>query len=230
MLFRVSIASLAAAAAALLGSAPAAKAQPAYSWNGIYIGLDAGYANGSGSWVFTSTNLATLDTPKLDGWLLGGSIGAQHQFGQWVLGIDGSWEGGNSLKGSATCPGPTFTCELTVISVATLDAKLGYASGRWLAYVDGGWAGGKIDGRTYTTATGVVESSGSGWHNGWNAGVGVDYALTDSVLLGLQYDHVDLGRSDDTLDKVAGGTFVIDMHPQFDEVKARLTWKLNTGN
>ena len=33
----------------------------------------------------------------------------------------------------------------------------------------------------------------SQWHNGWTAGVGVEHAVTKNVIIGFEYNYIDLG-------------------------------------
>ena len=70
---------------------------PIYSWTGIYFGGHVG-----GAWAeetsttFTTTALALAGTQingTPTGFLGGGQVGGNYQFGQWVIGIeaDASW-------------------------------------------------------------------------------------------------------------------------------------------
>jgi len=99
--------------------------------------------------------LAGINT---SGWLLGAFFGAQKQWGNWVLGIEGDVDGGN-IKGSAT--GSTaFHCDFCDIDedghfalkhsasleskideLASIRGKIGYAwSPNWMIYGTGGAA------------------------------------------------------------------------------------------
>src|SRR5208282_4988529 len=60
---------------------------PAFSWSGIYVGINGGYAFGTGD--FSSG----ASVSGVNGFLAGGTIGANYQWGRFVLGIegDGDW-------------------------------------------------------------------------------------------------------------------------------------------
>lgn len=60
----------------------------------------------------------------------------------------------------------------------------------------------------------------SGWQNGYAVGAGIDYALTDKLILGVDYTHIDLGS------KTGTGSNVFDdgslgSNPETFKVKAR---------
>jgi opacity protein-like surface antigen len=74
-------------------------------------------------------------------------------------------------------------------TVFTLTGRLGYADGRWLAYAKGGVATADVDIRYRDTFTGLSTSSGD-QEIGWTAGVGIDYALSQNWVLGVEYNYV----------------------------------------
>ena len=67
--------------------------------------------------------------------------------------------------------------------------RLGYADGRWLAYAKGGVANAQVDVSYRDSVSGVTTSS-SGRETGWTAGVGIDYALTPNLFLGIEYNYI----------------------------------------
>jgi opacity protein-like surface antigen len=99
--------------------------------------------------------LAGINT---SGWLFGAFFGAQKQWGNWVLGIEGDVDGGN-IKGSAN-GSRTFQCDFCDIDedghfalkhsasleskideLASIRGKIGYAwSPNWMTYATGGAA------------------------------------------------------------------------------------------
>jgi opacity protein-like surface antigen len=74
-------------------------------------------------------------------------------------------------------------------TIFTLTGRLGYADGRWLAYAKGGVAAADVDIRYHDTFTGLSTSSGN-LEIGWTAGVGIDYALSQTWVLGVEYNYV----------------------------------------
>ena len=79
-----------------------------FSWSGFYAGVYAGYGAGRA----TNTGVATGSVSPVDveGALLGGTVGVNTQFDNFVVGAEGdlAWSG---VKGSATCAGaPAYEC------------------------------------------------------------------------------------------------------------------------
>ena len=134
---------------------------------------------------------------------LGAHIGLQHQFGQFVLGIEGAystthvfdnWTGG-TLGPSASClavnPTPT-TCEARVDHVWTVGPRLGFTPhDRSLFYVTGGIAWGEVDTRLLDRSTVPVSvfDRTSADHTGWFIGGGYEYAVTKNLILGVEYQQ-----------------------------------------
>jgi opacity protein-like surface antigen len=96
----------------------------------------------------------------------------------------------------------TITRTAQLHDLVTLTGRLGYADGRWLAYAKGGWATAEAEVGYRNSATGEVSSSG-GRENGWIAGVGIDYALTYNLFLGIEYNYLHF-RIDPPLPPVPG--------------------------
>jgi opacity protein-like surface antigen len=70
-----------------------------------------------------------------------------------------------------------------------LTGRLGYADGRWLAYAKAGLANAQVDVTYRDSITGFSSSSG-GRETGWTAGLGIDYALTPNLILGIEYNYI----------------------------------------
>ena len=70
--------------------------------------------------------------------------------------------------------------------------KFGWAWENILASFKGGWATGDVDFRTTVTSTGALLTTSSSRENGWTAGAGIEYAVWDHVILGVEYDYVEL--------------------------------------
>jgi outer membrane immunogenic protein len=60
----------------------------------------------------------------------------------------------------------------------------------WLFYADGGYSNTRIRATAFTTATGALFESASANANGWYLGAGLDYAVTQNIIVGLQYTRV----------------------------------------
>ena len=105
--------------------------------------------------------------------------------------------------------------------LATVRARLGYAIfPSVLAYATGGGAWGHSD-ATFSGGQVFADSRTDGW--GWTAGAGVEYKLTDHVLLRSEYLHYGFGafnyyRQNITPNTVSGTTDI-------DVVRAGLSYK-----
>jgi hypothetical protein len=71
---------------------------PVYSWTGLYIGLNGGGASGNSN--FLDPVFGNSGSFNMCGALLGGTIGANYQIGQFVLGLegDGHWQSLDNTK------------------------------------------------------------------------------------------------------------------------------------
>src|SRR5580692_8448679 len=78
--------------------APAAyiPAPPAFSWTGVYIGLNTGYAFGQSNWT---SPMGSTGWFNVNGALAGGTIGGNYQIGQLVVGAEGDIDWQN-VRGS----------------------------------------------------------------------------------------------------------------------------------
>ncbi len=101
---------------------------PGFTWSGIYIGVNGGYAFGTSS--FSDPVLGSTGNFDTSGFLAGGTIGGNYQWGQFVLGVEGDWDWSN-LNGTtySGCPGG---CETKSDWLGTARARVGYAFDRVL--------------------------------------------------------------------------------------------------
>ena len=71
-------------------------------------------------------------------------------------------------------------------------ARVGYSIDRFLPYIAGGVAFGDVK-NTYSPVAGLsVDQSKT--LTGWTAGAGIDYAMTDNVILRAEYRYTDFGH------------------------------------
>src|SRR6186997_1254040 len=62
---------------------------PAYNWTGIYLGVNGGYTFGKQDPLSLISNNYSAFEYNANGWLFGGTFGAQIQSGHVVIGIEG---------------------------------------------------------------------------------------------------------------------------------------------
>ena len=127
---------LAVAIAAVLGSGVALAdgmartaapvAQAPTSWSGFYFGVHSGW-----QWSdidSTSVTGVSLFSVSHDSPVVGGQIGIQHQFGLFVVGVEGTLTTSyQNDYGSTNCPNILFTCAARFDDVLTIGPRLGYA-------------------------------------------------------------------------------------------------------
>lgn len=216
--------------------APAAyipPAPPVYNWGGIYVGINGGYGFGNSDWNADSTSgFPGTGSFNVTGPLVGGTIGANFQTGQFVFGVeaDGDW---SDIKGSASMACGADTCSFQTSNdwLATLRGRVGYAFDRVLLYGTAGGAAGSVK-TTFTDTTVGFSASSSSTEFGWTAGAGVEFALTDNITAKLEYLFVDL--SNGTFSCAAGvctgaGGPALSIPVSFDAslVRAGLNFKFN---
>lgn len=146
----------------------------AYDWSGAYLGLQIGGVFGG-----DFDNNAGLDLGGTSGLLLGGNIGYNHQIDKFVVGIEGD-------VNYATPQAEVGALDADLNLLGTATVRLGYTPiDRVLTYFEGGYAFGVVD-------IAVPGNSDSNFHNGFAVGGGVEYAITDNILSGLEYNYVSL--------------------------------------
>lgn len=154
-----------------------------YDWSGAYVGINLGLGFGS-----EFDNNAGIDLDTDAALLAGGVVGYNHQINKFVVGVEGDL---NYTRLDAL--GGGIDADLNFLG--TFTARAGYTPiDRVLTYVEGGYAFGQVDA---VTAAGSDESINSGFV----LGAGAEYAITDNILSGVEYNYVDLAEQD-----LPGGT------------------------
>jgi outer membrane immunogenic protein len=159
---------------------------PAYvpfTWTGFYVGANGGYGFGRSKW---SGLPASFD---VNGGLVGGQLGYNWQFGQFVYGLEGDADW-TDLRGHANvvnCAATTL-CQTKNDFLSTVRGRVGIAVDRWLPYATGGLAVGNVK-ATATTLTGVDKTNA-----GWTVGGGLEYSVAPNWSVKAEYLWVDLGK------------------------------------
>ena len=197
------------------GSIKDAPVAAPFSWTGFYLGGHAGWARSD-----IGTGAANFVQPDTDGGIVGGHIGFNWQLpsSSLVIGIEADASALN-LDAAAPCFNPAFTCGTDISHQSSIRGRLGLAANRWLLYVTAGVAFTDFDGFTRVNATGVTFPGGTS-RNGFIAGLGAEYALTNNVIVGLEYLHTDFGSKDHTYDVLYPANDL-----KTDVVRARLSYK-----
>jgi outer membrane immunogenic protein len=166
---------------------PVEYSQP-FSWSGLYMGVQLGYAGGN-----TEANSGPSGgfnqayDYKSQGWLGGAHAGYNFQRGNLVYGVEADLEkSGQKGSGVGTLG---FQHSSDIDWQGSVRGRLGLAFDRTLVYGTAGWAFGdvKVD-KGFANYTDV--------RNGWTAGVGVEHMLTQSLSARIEYRYTDFGRAD----------------------------------
>ncbi len=110
--------------------------------------------------------------------------------GGLVIGAVADWDRTNlrdSVSAFSTTPA-RYTMTRRLRDLATLRARVGFASGRTLFYGTGGLAYGRIR-NSFSTSNGANSFTGNGNENGWGYafGGGIDQKVGSNLAIGVQY-------------------------------------------
>jgi outer membrane immunogenic protein len=219
--------------------APPPAPMPVFDWSGFYIGGELGW-QGSRIGLSSPSPFATLTYgPTHDSFAGGGFIGAQRQFGQFVLGIEGDYlaaTGSGSLGATPSlsifAPGGTGTAQARLRDLWSIGARAGMAMGMWMPYVTGGYANGAFEFDAQDVPPTIPGSEQAKSNNGGGyAGVGVDYAVTRNWIVGAEYRHYffdsKTATGTATFPGFGGFTEPVSISPRTDTVMVRASYKFD---
>ena len=222
-----------AAAATLAGSAFAAEPAPAppppppFTWTGLYVGGQIGYAWGNDDIFYnaydpltgTVFNPSAFNVPIVSstpsGVIGGAHVGFNYQIdkptGNFVIGVEGSVDG-TSLRDHVAAPFGAFGGSSVSASTKTdiqgsIRGRFGISWDRLLLYATGGVAfGGFNTNYSFIGNTGAVLPGGplfgtnsfSNTRVGWTAGGGIDYAVTNNWSVFAEYRYTSFGTFGNT--------------------------------
>ena len=150
-----------------------------------------------GGYVWTNLDVdpGGFEIDDLNGGLFGGYVGYNWQYGAWVFGAEGDFNGTVERPNLRRGIGPlAFSTDIGTDWLASIRARAGYSFDRALIFATGGVAFTKasID----TTFAGGLTLSGDETFTGWTLGGGVEYAFTDNWLGRLEYRYYDFPDKD----------------------------------
>jgi opacity protein-like surface antigen len=180
-------------------------AQYVYDWSGIYLGSDGGFGWETAKGTLTDAAGAPL-TPynyRVNGPVAGLFVGGNYQWNKVVLGAEGDWQWSNltgnnqilaPLGAAGVFPTGPFIISTTIKDHAAVRGRLGVAFDRFLAFGTAGWAwGNPLTSYALLGAAPFVNQGGRA--TGWTAGVGVDYAVRESVFARIEYRDTSLATA-----------------------------------
>jgi outer membrane immunogenic protein len=230
------------------------KYEAPYNWGGFYFGVHAGWqwSDIDASYGLTGNPALQISAINGAGWgvshdspVVGGQIGLQHQFGQLVVGVEGSYTTAyRDNYGSDLCPRQTialFNCVARFDDVMSIGGRLGWAMltdccKNFLPYVTGGYAtmqwSAEARNRSLAPGAATIIQWGDGRNTGWYIGGGVDWALAQNWTIGIEYRHYDFDTNLELARAVVGGVWgavpndnaTFDMSA--DTITLRVNWKL----
>jgi outer membrane immunogenic protein len=181
---------------------------PLFTWTGLYLGGDIGYAWGTSnrSLSYLGSYYAASGWP--DGVIGGAHVGFNYQFGPvfagggLVAGLEGDIEGSSYGKTGYDIYGNSFNTTIPV--QGSTRGRLGLAFDRALIYVTGGAVFGDFQ-NSFALPSGL-SSETSHTRVGWTIGGGLEYALTNNWSVRAEYRFSDFGKvSDDVVYATATG-------------------------
>jgi opacity protein-like surface antigen len=211
-----------------------------YDWTGFYAGANLGGAASEAESVETlfpgdPVNVLGLTYGQSQTSVTGGAqLGWQKQWGaKLVTGIEAGFSliqfdniKFSPLSGDFTDLVPDLSRSVSVNDIFTLTGRVGYTDGRWLAYFKGGVANAGVDVSYHNLNTGE-STSNDGRETGWTAGVGIDYALTPSIYLGIEYNYLHF-RNDASPPLITEApTHFSDINIELQNVVVRLNYRFN---
>lgn len=206
---------------------PAIIPPPLFTWTGLYLGINGGGAWAHETWTDNDV-FSTGGTLDPRGGVFGGQFGYRWQWSQVVFGVEGTWDWAGL---SQSVSNASYTDQLKVTSIWTVTGQLGLAAiDRALIYVKGGYAGASTNSSSFFNTPGGGGGTNSQTSSGWTVGVGADYAVTPNVVLGVEYDHIDLNYGTIIAPwSTGGGPWVVSATSRLtiDQVVGRLSYKFN---
>eukprot|EP01037_Dinobryon_pediforme_P013284 gene13284-13394_t len=161
----------------------------AFSWTGAYVGAYMG-----GNFASSGVNIPnypssfSINSSAFD---LGGKIGYNYQINSYVVGLESAFGGtfNNASRLSGGAGGELFRVKQNF--AGDIVGKLGFAADRTLFYVKGGVAFANLNNLQFIPDTTGARSN---FRAGWTLGAGIDYALTNNWILGIDYAYSDFGK------------------------------------
>jgi opacity protein-like surface antigen len=201
-------------------------------WSGVYFGVGSGYQWSS----IDVSNDISISSDHDDGFV-SAHIGAQHQWGAVVLGIEGSWM--STLRGddgstdvcdsvlpSLTNPqiAPGNFCSARLQDIITVGGRIGWAAGHWMPYVTGGYANGGYDLNVRVGGT-LIETAHTRL-DGWYLGGGFEWQVSPGWTAGLEYKHYEFEDGSTTAHFPAGPALeTVRFDASTDSIAARVSWR-----
>ena len=206
------------------GGRPVYAVPPIASWTGFYIGGNVG-----GAWSDVEWSNISLTGDRFSngasGFIGGGQIGYNLQFGNIVLGVEGTLSGADLSRDHTSILVPTATFTTDINTIATVTGRFGVAANQWLFYGKAGWAGARVE-LSGRNTVGPDSFSLDDWRNGWTAGLGLEYKIARNISVGVEYSFIQLDTENHAgLTRLAVPFTLRDHDLEIQSVTARLNYQ-----
>ena len=168
---------------------------PPANWSGVYAGIHVGWGKASVDRNYPIDDHYVMAGVPIDqspsGWLGGGQLGINRQFGTFLLGAEVSLAAADvaetgTFQGYPADPPVRLTTKIGNLLTAT--ARLGMIHGPLLTYIKGGYAGAEITASSWDPV--VHTSEVSHWTGGWTMGGGFEWMIRPNLTWGVDYSFV----------------------------------------
>ena len=214
-----------------MAATPEEAVAPEFDWSGFYAGVQVGFARSETHTTLVDDHNATgyVDFSEGDGFdaesdgiVGGGHIGFNWQAGAFVFGAEGALFGAD-LEDTFIHNPDLDEYTTSVDFIATVSGRIGFAFDRALIYAKGGYAGANVS-LDYSDPD-PFEASVEEWHHGFNVGGGIEYAVTDSIILGVEYTFISLGEEAFTIEDGPGDRVDFESDLEIQTITAKLSYK-----
>jgi outer membrane immunogenic protein len=169
-----------------------------YDWSGAYIGLQGGYLAANVDMEDRSAGGAIIaqSTPDFDGGFGGLHLGYNMQLTSIVLGLEteinavGAGSGFETARNAGGLPIPPNQHKASLDWSGSTRLRAGFAADRFLPFITAGVAYGGLNSLFDHAAD---NASVDKTMVGLTVGAGLDYAVTDALILGVEYRYTDYG-------------------------------------
>jgi outer membrane immunogenic protein len=158
------------------------------TWTGPYIGVLGGY-----TWLDTDGEFESegiTDGGPVEGFLVGGQIGYNHQMESIVLGVEADLA--YSFANGDVVNDDDEVADIDLNFLGTLRGRAGMAFGEsdsTLLFVTAGLAVGDFDADFEGNSDGAT-------HIGYVVGAGLEHMMTESISIKAEYNYMDFGSKD----------------------------------
>jgi outer membrane immunogenic protein len=202
---------------------------PVYDWTGFYIGGNGGWGQSRNCWdivPLTGTILADGCLSKSGG-LLGGQIGYRWQTAGMVFGLEAQGDWANLSSSHISLLDQNFTLGTKVDGLGLFTGQIGWAWNTALLYFKGGAAvtSNRFDVTSTIGGIGLAAITSTRW--GGTVGIGGEYAFSPNWTVGIEYDHLFMGDSNNSFSVVnpLGAGLLNRISQDVDMVTVRFNYK-----